>query len=105
MLTVISQLENGSLPDLLYRQSPADMSGFTTFLATRGSSARYRATFLVATSAFLLGPVSNSLLSKDWRSETARSAAVVSDVLLGSIGGSVSTCSYVPFEGLNPHRR
>jgi MFS family permease len=82
---------------------PLTMSGYAIFLGTQGSDARYGATFLVATSAFLFGAISNALLSANVISDTARSAAIGTNVLFGNIGGLVSTWSYLPFDGPNYH--
>ncbi len=79
------------------------MCGYAIFLGTRSSDARYGATFLVATSAFPFGAISNALLSANVISDTARSAAIGTNVLLGNIGGLVSTWSYLPFNGPDYH--
>ncbi|KIW64813.1 hypothetical protein PV04_09721 [Phialophora macrospora] len=80
---------------------PITMCGYAIFLGTTDADARYGATFLVATSAFLFGAISNALLSANVISDTARSAAIGTNVLLGNIGGLVSTWSYLPFDGPN----
>ncbi|EXJ65880.1 uncharacterized protein A1O5_10856 [Cladophialophora psammophila CBS 110553] len=80
---------------------PITLCGFAMFLGTRNTDARYAATFLVASSAFLFGALSNALISANVISDTSRSAAIGTNVLFGNIGGLVSTWSYLPFDGPN----
>ena len=82
---------------------PMTICGYAIFLGTMNTDARYGATFLVATSAFLFGAISNALLSANVISDTARSAAIGTNVLFGNIGGLVSTWSYLPFDGPDYH--
>ncbi|OAL17807.1 hypothetical protein AYO22_11335 [Fonsecaea multimorphosa] len=82
---------------------PITMCGFAIFLGTRNANVRYAATFLVASSAFLFGTLSNALISANVISDTSRSAAIGVNVLLGNIGGLISTWSYLPFDGPDYH--
>lgn len=56
--------------------APMVMVGYAIFLGTTNGHARYGATFLVASSAFALGPLTNSHISANVLSDTARSAAI-----------------------------
>lgn len=71
------------------------MAGYAIFLATspEDASARYVATFLISGAAFVMGPMSNAQVSANVVSDTARSSALATNVVLGSIGGIVSVRS------------
>jgi hypothetical protein len=56
--------------------APMVMVGYAIFLGTTNGHARYGATFLVASSAFALAPLTNSHISANVLSDTARSAAI-----------------------------
>jgi len=56
--------------------APLVMVGYAIFLGTTNGQARYGATFLVASSAFALAPLTNSHISANVLSDTARSAAI-----------------------------
>lgn len=82
---------------------PFTICGYAMFLGTHDTNARYGATFLVATSAFLFGALSNALLSANVISDNARAGAISLNVLCGNIGGLISTWSYLPFDGPDYH--
>ncbi|KAL5359696.1 major facilitator superfamily domain-containing protein [Aspergillus floccosus] len=73
--------------------------GYIMFLATGNQQARYGATFLVASGAFIFGALTNSHVSANVVSDTARSAAIGTNVMLGNIGGLIATWSFLPFDG------
>jgi len=75
--------------------------GYIIFLSTTNSSARYAATFLVAAGAFSFGALTQAQSSANVVSDTARSAAIGSTVMLGNVGGLISTWSFLPFDGPN----
>ncbi|KFH44059.1 putative transporter -like protein [Hapsidospora chrysogenum ATCC 11550] len=81
--------------------SPLGMIGYIVFLSTTNQSARYGATFLIASSAFSLGALTNSQVSANVVSDTARSSAIGLNVMFGNIGGLISTWSFLPFDGPN----
>ncbi|KAI8721340.1 MFS domain-containing protein [Fusarium sp. LHS14.1] len=81
--------------------TPLCIAGYIIFLSTANQSARYGATFLVASSVFSLGALTNSQVSANVVSDTARSSAIGLNVMLGNIGGLVSTWSFLPFDGPN----
>jgi hypothetical protein len=56
--------------------APMVMIGYIMFLASENSTVRYAATFLVATTVFSLGPISNAQVSANVVSDTARSSAI-----------------------------
>ncbi|KAH8599291.1 retrograde regulation protein 2 [Bisporella sp. PMI_857] len=83
--------------------SPLVMIGYIIFLASEAPQVRYGATFLIASGAFASGPLSNAQVAANVVSDTARSAAIGTNVMLGNIGGLISTWSFLPFDGPNYH--
>ncbi|PVH72217.1 MFS general substrate transporter, partial [Cadophora sp. DSE1049] len=83
--------------------APMVMIGYIIFLATEktDTSARYGATFIIASSAFALGPLTNAQVAANVVSDTARSASIGTNVMFGNIGGLISTWSFLPFDGPN----
>lgn len=81
--------------------APMGITGYIVFLATADQTARYAATFLIASSAFYLGALTNGQVSANVVSDTARSSAIGLNVLFGNIGGLISTWSFLPFDA--PH--
>lgn len=65
--------------------------GYIIFLATTNSTARYIATFLVAAGSFSFGALTQAQSSANVSSDTARSAAIGTTVMLGNVGGLIST--------------
>lgn len=87
--------------EFMILSSPLGMIGYIIFLSTTSTSARYGATFLIASSAFSLGALTNSQVSANVVSDTARTSAIGLNVMLGNIGGLISTWSFLPFDGPN----
>lgn len=56
--------------------TPLVIVGYGMFLGTQNTSARYAATFLLSSSLFAVGPLSNSQVSANVVSDTARSSAI-----------------------------
>ena len=56
--------------------NPLVMIGYIMFLATNVARVRYGATFLIASSAFAVGSISNAQVSANVLSDTARSSAI-----------------------------
>lgn len=75
--------------------------GYAIFLSTTNSTARYAATFLVTSGSYAFGALTQAQSSANVVSDTARSAAIAVTVMLGNVGGLVSTWSYLPFDGPN----
>ncbi len=83
--------------------APLVIVGYSMFLGSTNSSVRYAATFLISSSIFAVGPLSNSQVSANVVSDTARSSAIGLNVMLGNVGGLISTWSYLPWDGPNYH--
>ncbi len=83
--------------------TPLMMTGYIMFLASTNSSVRYGATFLIAAGAFSYGALCNAQVSANVVSDTARSAAIGTNVMMGNIGGLISTWSFLPTDGPNFH--
>jgi hypothetical protein len=73
------------------------------FLASKEPHVRYGATFLIASGAFSFGALCNAQVAANVVSDTARSSAIGTNVMLGNIGGLISTWSFLPFDGPNYH--
>ena len=83
--------------------APFMMVGYIMFLATGELQphVRYGATFLITSGAFSFGALCNSEASANVVSDTARSAAIGTVVMLGNIGGLISTWSFLPPDAPN----
>ena len=69
------------------------MTGYIIFLATgvEDHMARYAATFLIAIGAFSFGALCNANVSANVVSDSARAAAIGTNVMIGNVGGLIST--------------
>lgn len=83
--------------------TPLVIIGYCMFLGSENPSIRYGATFLIASSLFSLGPLTNAQVSANVVGDTARSAAIGYNVMCGNIGGLISGWSYLPFDAPNYH--
>ncbi|KAM5383789.1 hypothetical protein ACJZ2D_001778 [Fusarium nematophilum] len=83
--------------------APLCIIGYCIFLGSHQASVRYGATFLVASSTFALGPLTNAQVSANVVSDTARSAAIGMNVMMGNIGGLISSWSFLPGDAPNFH--
>ncbi|KAK2787086.1 hypothetical protein FQN52_007352 [Onygenales sp. PD_12] len=96
---------------LIALSAPLVMVGYIMFLASRVAVVRYAATFLIASSTMVLGPMSNSQISANVVSDTARSSAIgLNDrmlthqkVMMGNIGGLISTWSFIVWDAPDYH--
>ncbi|KAL0933880.1 major facilitator superfamily transporter [Colletotrichum truncatum] len=79
--------------------APLAMVGYIMFLASKNLQVRYGATFLVTSSVFALGALTNAQVSANVVSDTARSSAIAMNVMFGNIGGLVSTWAFLPWDG------
>jgi MFS family permease len=77
------------------------IAGYIAFLATSNSQVRYGATFLIVAGAFNAGSLCNAQVSANVVSDTARSAAIGTNVMLGNVGGLIATWAFLPFDGPN----
>ncbi|KAH6975730.1 major facilitator superfamily transporter [Ilyonectria destructans] len=75
--------------------------GYIMFLASTDLTVRYAAFFLVAAMIFVYAPLSNGQVSANVVSDTARSSAIGWNVMIGNIGGLISTWAFLPFDGPN----
>ncbi|KAG2001593.1 hypothetical protein GB937_010035 [Aspergillus fischeri] len=82
---------------------PLMMAGYIMFLASTDAMVRYGATFLIASGAFAFGALCNANSSNNVVSDTARSSAIGTTVMMGNIGGLISTWSFLPFDAPNYH--
>ncbi len=83
--------------------APLMMVGYIMFLASKTAEVRYGATFLIASGAFPFGALCNAQVSANVVSDTARSSAIGTNVMLGNIGGLISTWSFLPLDAPNYH--
>jgi len=81
--------------------APLMMAGYIMFLATTNSQVRYGATFIIASGAFSFGALCNAQVSANVVSDTARSSAIGTNVMMGNIGGLISTWSFLPHDAPN----
>ncbi|KAI0973489.1 MFS transporter [Xylaria arbuscula] len=78
--------------------APFTMLGYILFLASHEARVRYAAAFLAAISTFACGPLTMAQVSAVVVSDTSRSMAIGTNVMIGSIGGLISTWTYLPFD-------
>lgn len=83
--------------------APFSMIGYIVFISCEKQHVRYGATFLITSSAFCFGSLTNAQVSANVVSDTARAAAIGTNVMIGNLGGLVSTWSYLPFDAPNYH--
>ncbi|KAJ4354133.1 uncharacterized protein N0V89_005866 [Didymosphaeria variabile] len=83
--------------------APLIMIGYIMFLASTDAQTRYGATFLIASGAFSFGALCNAQVSANVVSDTARASAIGTNVMLGNVGGLISTWSFLPFDKPNYH--
>jgi hypothetical protein len=79
------------------------MVGYIMFLATtqHDSQTRYGATFIIASGAYSFGALCNAQISANLASDTARAAGIGANVMMGSVGGLISTWSFLPSDAPN----
>ncbi|PHH92085.1 hypothetical protein CDD83_9021 [Cordyceps sp. RAO-2017] len=78
--------------------TPLVIVGYCMFLGSHNPSVRYAAAFLVASSTFTMGPLTNAQVSANVVSDTARSAAIGTNIMMGNIGGLISGWSFLPWD-------
>ncbi|PMD37544.1 putative MFS transporter [Hyaloscypha variabilis F] len=83
--------------------APLTMIGYIMFLASDKPHVRYGATFLIASGAFSFGALCNAQVAANVVSDTARSAAIATNVMFGNTGGLISTWTFLPFDSPNYH--
>lgn len=88
---------------LIAMTAPMVMTGYIMFLASKVAEVRYAACFLIASSAMVIGSMSNAHISANVVSDTARSSAIGLNVMFGNIGGLISTWSYPVWDAPDFH--
>lgn len=83
--------------------APLIMIGYIMFLGSTNPQVRYGATFIITSGAFAFGALCNAQVSANVVSDTARAAAIGTNVMMGNVGGLISTWSFLPFDGPNYH--
>ncbi|KAI6787062.1 putative MFS transporter [Hortaea werneckii] len=81
--------------------APMVMVGYVMYLvtSTREPQTRYVASFLIAVGGFSFGSLCNAQVSANVVSDTARSSAIGTNVMMGNIGGLIATWSFLPSDG------
>ncbi|RBR15665.1 uncharacterized protein FIESC28_07306 [Fusarium coffeatum] len=77
------------------------ITGYIMFLATTNPYVRYAGTFLICAGTFANGALSNAQVSANLVTDTARASGIGFNVMLGNIGGLISTWCFLPFDGPN----
>ncbi|KXX77770.1 High-affinity nicotinic acid transporter [Madurella mycetomatis] len=75
--------------------TPLVIVGYSMLLGTQNTSVRYAVIFFLSSSLFAVGSLSNSQMSANVVSDTARSSAIWSIVMCGNMGGLISTWNYL----------
>lgn len=83
--------------------TPLTMAGYIMFLASETPHVRYGATFLISGGAFAYGALCNAQVAANVVSDTARSSAIGTNVMMGNMGGLISTWAFLPFDAPNYH--
>lgn len=81
--------------------APMMMVGYIMFLTSKNQQVRYGATFLITSGAFVFGALCNAQVSANTLTDTARASAIGTTVMMGNIGGLISTWSFLPTDGPN----
>jgi len=77
------------------------MIGYILFLASKNPHVRYGATFFIASGAYSFGALCNAQVSANVVSDSARAAAIGTNVMFGNIGGLISTWSFLAWNAPN----
>ena len=70
--------------------------GYALFIATPNPSIRYGAIFLPFVGIYTYGALTNSHAAANVASDTARSSAIATNVMLGNVGGLAASWAFVP---------
>lgn len=81
--------------------APLTVVGYAMFLASTNPSVRYGATFLPFLGIFTYGALTNSHVAANVVSDTAKSSAIATNVMLGNVGGLISTWAFVGTDAPN----
>lgn len=77
---------------------PLTIAGYAMFLASSEPTVRYGAIFLPFCSIFAYGALTNSHVSANVVSDTARSSAIAVNNMMSNLGGLVSTWMFLEFD-------
>ncbi|KAB8227283.1 major facilitator superfamily domain-containing protein [Aspergillus alliaceus] len=80
---------------LIVLSTPTIIIGYVLLLASHSATIRYMACFFIASTAFVVGPLSSAQVSANVVSDTSRASAIATNVLFGNLGGIVSSWSYI----------
>ncbi|KAK7216179.1 hypothetical protein V2G26_004182 [Clonostachys chloroleuca] len=80
---------------------PPTIIGYIMFLATDNYIVRYVAVYIVASLIFVSGAITNSQISANVVSDTARTSAIGWNVMIGNTGGLVSTWTFLAWDAPN----
>ncbi|KAG6008181.1 hypothetical protein E4U43_000201 [Claviceps pusilla] len=83
--------------------APFSVLGYAMFLGSTHPGVRYGATFLPFLGIFTYGALTNSHVSANVVSDTARSSAIATNVMVGNIGGLISTWAFLSTDAPNYH--
>lgn len=83
--------------------APMGMLGYCMFLGSTNTTVRYAATFFIASAVFAMGALTNAQVSANVVSDTARSAGIGMNVMMGNIGGLIASWSFLPGDQPNYH--
>ncbi|KAH0594826.1 hypothetical protein MHUMG1_07661 [Metarhizium humberi] len=82
----------------LMLSAPAVILGYCMFLGSKAQAVRYSATFILAATVFAQGPLCNAQVSANVVGDTARSAAIGINVMMGNTGGLISSWAFLPWD-------
>ncbi|RGP62556.1 hypothetical protein FSPOR_9135 [Fusarium sporotrichioides] len=77
------------------------IAGYIMFLSTADPYVRYAGTFLICAGTFANGALSNAQVSANLVTDTARASGIGLNVMLGNVGGLISTWCFLPFDEPN----
>ncbi|KAF9260792.1 MFS general substrate transporter [Marasmius fiardii PR-910] len=83
---------------LIVTTVPLAIVGYVMFLAPWSGSLHYAATFMIAAGTHPIGPLLIAQISGNVVSDSARAAAIGFTMTLATIGGLLSTWTYLPFD-------
>lgn len=103
VLVPLLSWRTGKRQHFMMCSAPPVMAGYVMFLASSDLHVRYGATFLITTGAFMLGALTNAQVSANVVSDTARNSAISVNVMVGNIGGLISTWSFLGWDAPDYH--
>nr|CRX79029.1 hypothetical protein [Leucosporidium scottii] len=80
----------------MFAAAPLAIIGFALFLGSNSNNVKYAATFLVTSGAFPFGALCTGAASANASPDGARAAAIGTVVMIGNIGGLISTWTFTP---------